>query len=207
MPKIKDEHLIPLDTGFSVVSYSVDGLDWVPVEKAAGVTFTADQRKRLVEALDSYFTEAEFERVRPKPKDINRRLDAIASHANRLADSLGARDEAGEVAVGAFWPWGAVPEPTVIQAMLRRLALAARWHRAEEGKPGRTRKDARRELVRNAATIWHDAGGKGRGVHYNNYDSEHRGKLLNMITVIVAQVAGKKVAKAEKRGISEAIKN
>lgn len=205
MPKIEDEGLIPLNSGFSVVTWSVDGLDWVPVEAKAGVTFTADQRKRLVDALDSYFTAAEFELKGPKSGDVNQRLDAIADNARGLADALCVRDEAGEVAVGAVWPWGSAPEPTVFQAMLRRLALVARWHRAG-GKDGRRRKDARRELVRIAATIWHKAGGKGRGVYWNNDKSEHRGKLLGMITVMITQVAGEQAAKAEKRGISEAIK-
>ncbi len=163
MSKIQDEGLIPLDTGFSVVSDSVDGLDWEPVEAAAGVTFTADQRKRLVDALDSYFTAATFERMRPVAKDVNRRLGAIARHANGLADALRTRDEVGEVAVGAVWPWGSVPEPTVIQTMLRQLALRARYHHAH-GKGGRPRKDALREIVQIASTIWREAGGVGRGV-------------------------------------------
>ena len=206
MSKIKDEGRIPLVSGVSVVSYSVDRLDWVPVEEAADVTFTADQRKRLVDALDSYFTAETFERMRPVAKDVNRRLGAIARHAKGLADALNTRDEVGEVAVGAVWAWRSVPVPTEIKAMLRRLALTARWHRAEKGKSGRTRKDARRELVEIAATIWHKAGAVGRGAHWDNYNDDFRGKLLDMITEMVAQKAGKKAAKAEKRGITEAIK-
>ena len=61
--------------------------------------------------------------------------------------------------------------------------------------------------MRIAATIWDEAGGKGRGVHWDNYKSEDRGKLLDMITMILAQVIGEEAANAEKRGIAEAIKN
>ena len=90
--------LIPLYTGFSVVTYSVDELNWVPVEAAAGLKFTADQKKRLIDALNSYFAVATFKPNKPKrptPKDIDRRLDArlYFQDAIRMKPSTRARIE------------------------------------------------------------------------------------------------------------------
>lgn len=203
-PQGKGERTVRLDSGFSTVTWTVEGLDWPPIESAAGVTFTPDRRKRLVEALDTYFTAKSFETMRPAAKDVDRRLDAIAHHAKGLADALGTQTTAREVAVGAVWPWSAAPEPTAVQAFLRRLAVSAKYHTAD-GKPGRPCKHAVRELVITARSIWHDAGGKGSGGSWDDADETVNGPLLDTIMEMIAQGADHDMAMDEESAIATAI--
>ena len=195
---------VRLDAGFSTVTWAVERLDWPPIESAAGVTFTPDRRKRLVEALDTYFAVASQETMRPKAKDVNRRLDDIERHARGLAAALDTRTTAGEVAVGAVWQWGTGSDPAAVRAWLHRLAVVA-GHHLSDGKSGRHFKDAPRGLVKTAQSIWHDAGGKGRGCHWCDKDDEYYGPLLDMIMEMIAQVAGDDVAMKEASIIALAI--
>lgn len=203
-PKGKGERTVRLDTGFSTNSASTEELEWPPIETAAHFTFTPDRRERLIKALNTYFVAASLANARPAAKDVDRHLGAIARHAKGLADALGTQTTAREVAVGAVWPWSTAPEPTAVKAFLRSLATAARYHTAD-GKTGRPRKDALRELVKTARSIWHGAGGKGRGGSWHDADETFYGPLLDMIMEMVAQVAGHDMAMKEESAIVTAI--
>ena len=206
-PQSTSKQPVRLDAGFSTVAFTVtwddERLDWTLIESAADVTFTSDQRKRLVKTLDTYFAVFSQETMRPAAKDVNRRLDAIARHAQGLARALDTRDTAGEVAVGALWPWVAAPDPSATRAWLFRLAVAADHHRAA-GKRGAPRKDAVRELVDTARSIWHDAGGEGRGCG-QDLDNDDNGPLLDMVMEMIAQGADHDVAMKEASIIARAI--
>mgnify|MGYP005865550489 CR=1 FL=1 len=196
---------VRLDAGFSVNALTVDQLDWEPIEVAARVSFNPEQRRRLIAALDAYFTASAFEDTgRPGTKDVNRRLDTIATHANGLADALATRDAPGQVAVGAVWPWAEGLDPVAMQTWLRKLALTAREHRAAADF-GRPRKDATRELVQAMRAIWHEAGGNGRGGAWYELDEEFRGPVFDMAFEMIAQIAGNDAAKGKDSAIRAAI--
>lgn len=203
-PQGTGERTVRLDAGFSTVTWTVEKLDWSPIESAAGVTFTPNRRKRLIKALDTYFEVESQETMRPASKGVNRRLDAIARHAQGLAAALDTQATEGEVAVGAVWQWAAAPDPAAVRNWLYRLAVRARHHRAD-GKRGPTREDAPRELVKTARVIWHDAGGKGRGGSWHGAHVDFHGPLSDMVIKMIAQVAGHNFSMRVKSAIATTI--
>lgn len=137
----------------------LESLDWSIVENQAEVTFTRDQRNRIVAALQAYFIEAEMEKSTPQTKSVNRRLDAIARNANGLADALAATDRAGEEAIYAALQHQKI-DLAAFNGYLRELATAARGLRAERAS-GRPEKLAIRGFVDRLHEIWREAGGTG----------------------------------------------
>ena len=83
-----------------------DVFDWLPIEEAAGVSFSEVHREKLAESISRYLLSLAFEKNEPAAKDLREQFQAITHNAKKLADTLAAITTSGQAALNAIWPWG-----------------------------------------------------------------------------------------------------
>jgi len=83
----------------------VERLDYAPLERAGGVTFTFDQQVRIAAACDTYLAGRTRVESRPERGDVKHMLERIETCALELGDILDGENKGASAAFVASWPW------------------------------------------------------------------------------------------------------
>ena len=174
-----------------------DVFDWLPIDEAAGVSFSEVHREKLAESISRYLLNLAFEKNEPAAEDLRKQFQAITRNAEELADTLAAITTSRQAALNAIWPWGHAPDPSVVRSLLRELAFNSELClRNAAGRKGRRPLAALRQLFLDVQSIWHDAGGDGWGCYWHEAQSEFTGKMVKLLEALVGQVPDAELPKS-----------
>jgi len=176
----------------------LSSLDWLSIEKIAGVTFTEPQRKTLLAALNTYLARFSLQQQLSHIKDLKLHLKKIKTHARTLRSLLGDGSGTAQTALFHTFPWD-MAEPLALNRLLGEWALRAERYEGElSGKAGRPENLILAPLIRAWFAVYQEAGGK-RGCYWHTHAKKYRGRFLDLLETAFLQASAQLCAPTVKQ--------
>lgn len=181
-------------------SYNVrerETLNFAALEDAAGIKFADSARKRLVSAINCYYSDEAYLAGPPAAEAVRQRIEELEKHTRALAEWLAVKDSADHAILDEAFPWR-LAHPETIKPLLwhivGNLRDARRRMRVKRGRPG---DGPRRALLRTLHDIYRESGGLERGIYWREYSSKLAGPFLNLVRALCCQARIRTVGLAD----------
>ena len=175
--------------GFATMVPEAREIDFTALEKCGGIQFTERDKKDLLHAINEALVDREIFNKAPLVTEVKERLEKIEEHACDLADKLSDASELGQASVNLCWLWESGIDPTAFRHLLYKLAARAKDAKNLGTKKGRPPKAKAylEAFIPRVAVIYDRAGGAKASCHWDEYSSQYKGELLELVCCLLSQ--------------------
>jgi len=175
--------------GFATMVPEAREIDFTALEKCCGIHFTEHDKEDLLHAINEALVDREIFNNAPLVTEVKERLKNIEEHARELANNFSDSSELGQASLNLCWPWESETDPTAFRHFLYKIAARAKDAKSLGTKKGRPPKakaylDA---FIPRVTIIYDRAGGSKTSCHWDEYSSEYKGELLELVCCLLSQ--------------------